>query len=345
MPRLNDVFVVGLVANLPSGKYDAAGNLVQLALPVFVVHGKRDYGERQITDSKSHKSTTQRGSSLIWILSNNEDFINEMKACKPFDIVEAKGVIRVVPTRKKCTCPECGEVHFYDSTKTTVYPLYFSVRKSYAEKYGIESFAVGRISESLLKKVEDEAWTEVERCLEISDGIQLIGVICKEPELYQRDSDHRPMLTFPLAVKRKYFIPEADMTVNVDFPYIKLYGKHAVEHQKTLNRANLILVDGFINSREIIRKISCDKCELSYKIKELIHEIIPYSVEYIRSNISDTDFNRVDKAYRPKLIGSEADPILTYKSPQEQSDEDVAAGRGGDGYGEDIKRILDNMEG
>ena len=345
MPRLNDVFMVGLVANLPSGKYDGAGKLVQLALPVFVVHGKRDYGERQVTDSKSHKTTTQKGSSLIWVLSNNEDFINEMKDCKPFDIVEIKGVIRVVPTKKKCMCPECENTHYYQSTKTTVYPLYFSIRKSYAEKYGIESFAVGHISESLLKKVEDEAWTEVERCLEISNGIQLIGVICKEPELYQRDSDHRPMLTFPLAVKRKYFVPEADMTVDVDFPYIKLYGRHAVEHHKTLSRANLILVDGFVNSREIIRKISCDKCETTYKIKELIHEIIPYSIEYIRSNISNTEFNGEDKPYRPQLVGSEADISLKYNSPQEQSDEDVATGRGGAGYDEDIKQILNKMEG
>jgi hypothetical protein len=104
------------------------------------------------------------------------------------------------------------------------------------------------------------------------------------------------------------------------------------------------MIDGFMHSREIIRKITCPHCELAYTTKDMISEIIPYSVDYIRSNISETDFGTNDNVtYRPQIVGSEADIDLKYVTPEERVENDMASGSGGNAIDAKIQDILANM--
>lgn len=343
MPRLNDVFLVGVVADIPSVKRDAAGKIVQLALPIFVTHGERSSSERLITGNYDRKDIKNRGDSIVYLLTGNEEITEKMAACKTYDIVEVKGVLRVRPVTKKSICPECGAKHLYPSTKTTVYPQYFALRESLAAKYGVSDFAIGAVSETLLNRIEKESWDKLGACVEISDLVKLIGVICREPELYQKDGSSLPILTFPLAVKRHYYIGEDAEDIKADFPYIKIYGSQAVQQQAVLSRANLIMIDGYLQTRSIIRKIVCENCDTAYRLSEQVTEVVPHFVEYIRSNISDTEFTKGERPYQPRVIGSEADIDLAL-SAEERADSNIASGAGGLGYDEDIARILDTLE-
>lgn len=342
MPRLNDVFMVGMVADIPSIKRDISGKIVQMALPIFVVHGERSSSEKLITCNFDKKDIKNLGVNLLYIQTGNEETIERMASCKPYDIVEVKGVLRVRPVTKKSICPDCGAKNLYPSTKPTVYPQYFALRESLAKKYKITNFAIGAVSETLLREIEDEAMGKVRDCVEISNLVKLIGVICQEPELYMQDKNNLPILSFPLAVKRHYYIGEDPDDVTADFPYIKIYGSQAITQHSYLNRANLIMIDGYWQTRNIIRKIKCSECDGVYRLSETASEVVPYFVEYIRSNISDTEFNKTDKPYRPKIIGSQADIDLV-SSVEERVDVDVSSGAGGKGYDEDIKKILDTM--
>ena len=316
------------------------GRIVQMAVPLLVMNGTRAYGEKSYRNMQSGE-ILNKGYDNVWILTKDEGFMAMIQNMQLYDTIMVKGAVRVSSVKKKTLCPECGAKHVFQSTKTTVYPVFMNKLDSVADKYGVTSFAPGAISPELEGKLKQESLDKLSEFIEVSNIVRLIGVVCKEPDLYQRDSDGRPMLTFPLAVKRKYFVPEDDMSVNVDFPYIKLYGSKAKQHYGILHKANLIMVDGFIHSRDIIRKITCPQCSVVYTTKDTISEVIPYSIDYIRSNISETEFgNGEGVVYRPQIVGSEADIDLKYVTPEERVENDMASGNGGNTIDEKIKNIL-----
>lgn len=319
------------------------GKVVQMAVPLLVMNGTRSYGEKSYKNMQSGE-ILNKGYDNVWILTKDEGFMSLIQNLKLYDTVMVKGAVRVTAVKKKTLCPECGTKHVFQSTKTTVYPIFMTLVDSVATRYGVTSFAPGAVSPEIEGKLKQESMDKLSEFIEVSNIVRLIGVVCKEPDLYQRDSDGRPMLTFPLAVKRKYFVPEDDMSINVDFPYIKLYGSKAKQHYGILHKANLIMVDGFIHSRDIIRKITCPNCQLAYTTKDTISEIIPYSIDYIRSNISESEFgNNNNVVYRPQIVGSEADIDLKYVTPEERIENDVASGNGGNAIDEKIQDILATM--
>lgn len=320
------------------------GQVVQMAVPLVVMNGTRSYGEKSYKNMQSGE-IVNKGYDNVWILTKDEGFMSLIQGLKLYDTVMVKGAVRVTSVKKKTLCPECGQKHVFQSTKTTIYPIFMHKVSSVADKYKVDSFAPGSITPEKEAKLKQESMDELNEFIEVSNVVRLIGVVCKEPDLYQRDSDGRPILTFPLAVKRKYFVPEDDMSINVDFPYIKLYGSRAKQHYGILHKANLIMIDGFVHSRSILRKITCPKCGTVYTTSDNISEIIPYSIDYIRSNISDTEFGGNNDAalYRPQIVGSEADIDLKYVTPEERVESDIAEGNGGNAIDQKIQDILDTM--
>lgn len=319
------------------------GRVVQMAVPLLVMNGKRSYGESSYRNIQSGE-IVHKGYDNVWILTRDEGFMALIQNMKLYDTVMVKGMVRVTSVRKKTLCPECGEKHVFQSTKTTIYPIFMNILDSISQRYNVSSFAPGMIPPDTEAKMKQESMEKLAEFIEVSNVVRLIGVVCKEPELYQRDSDGRPMLTFPMAVKRKYFVPEDDMSINVDFPYIKLYGNKAKQQYGVLHKANLIMVDGFLHSRDITRKITCPACGLIYTTKDTISEVVPYSIDYIRSNISDSEFAPNDAAiYKPQIVGSEADVDLKYVTPEERVEYDMATGNPDNMIDEKIQDILSTL--
>ena len=205
MPRLNDVFLVGVVLDRASVKVNAQGETVQAALPVQVIHGRRQTG------SPFEIKIANEGYDDLWILSSDPEQIEEILGCEPFDAIEVKGCLRVAVINKKMFCPECGEKVLKKGTKTTVFPIYFANRgKAYSFTEEITKDNVGM--------ARTESIDYLRKRVEISNLAKLIGVVCKEPQLFKHDRTSRLMLSFPLAVKRKFYLVNDNFRLDVDFP-------------------------------------------------------------------------------------------------------------------------------
>lgn len=339
MPRQNTVRLVGLVANYPSIKTDKDGTVIQMALPLLVVHGTRDYGEKSKTAyNAAAMKIGEYSFDNVWVMAENDEFLKSFKNCKPYDIVEVKGVLRINNMRKKAFCPSCGERHSYLSSRATVYPIYFSRRVSFTQRNNIENFDPNSIEPSVEAKMKKDGLEYLKRCAEISNEVSVIGVICREPEMYVRDKDGMQMLTFPLAIKRKFYISEDALEDSVDFPYCKIYGDLAEQQNGVLHKANLILIEGFLQTRTVKRKPECKKCGEHLDIPDQVCEIVPYSIEYIRSNISETEFIKNNEGAVPQKVGYETDINIAQVLAEES-----AEGNGEDKISDDIKKILGTL--
>lgn len=285
MPRLNKVSIIGVAVDFPSTKTNKEGKVVQTTLPVLAMHGKRDYGEKQLTGATKTNDIKHKGYDVIYISTADEETSKRISECKPYDIVEIAGMIRVNIVKKKCYCPECGTVHRYQANRTTVYPIYFLRRISVSQYMNVD--IMQDLSQADEDRMKDFALKYLAQCVEKSNNILIIGAICQNPEIYLRDKDSRPVLTFPIAVKRHYVVPEDDMSTTTDIPFVKMYGGMAREEGKKLTARNVILVDGFLQSRDIIRKIECDnpECAIKFPVSSEVTEIVAYNIEYIREDV------------------------------------------------------------
>ena len=310
MPRANSVFCVGIVSAFVSEKRNSSGEVVQAALPIISIHGIRSYGEKHLTGDIHSSDIENKGYDTIWIMTKDPETIKQMQECLPYDVVQCKGVLRVISQyKKKVFCPDCGAKHAYYSTLTTIYPIYFERRERLSAKYGIKDFDES-FTQEVQKPLRKEAHQYLKNRLEISNSVLLTGVISKEPELYCRESDGQLMLTFPVAVMRKFRIPDDDADVDVDFPFVKVYGGQAKEQDGLLHAKNVITIDGFLMTRNIARKVECEECGSQYKIEEQVCEVVPYDIEWIREDVSELNFiteKDENHLFKPQRIGSEAD--------------------------------------
>lgn len=308
MPRANNVLCIGAVAAFASEKVNKEGELVQVALPVVAIHGTRSYGAKIVGNIESDE-IQNKGYDTLWIMTKDPATMQLLRQCKPFDIVECKGVIRVTMQKKKVFCPECSEKHVYYTTVTTIYPIYFNIRQSLTEKHGIKVDRNG-FDKDTSRMLRKEAHQILKNCIEVSNMVTVTGAVSKTPDLHCRESDGLLMMTFPLAILRKYRVREDDTNTNIDFPFVKVYGKKAREQDGRLRAKNVITIEGFLMTRSFVRMVECEHCGIKYKVDDQVSEIIPYEIEWIRNDVNVSEFNSerdADYKYNPKVIGSEAD--------------------------------------
>ena len=347
MPRLNDVLMSGLVAEIPEVKYDENNTPVVAAVEIVIIHGERDYGDNVIQKDVRVRDISHYGTGSVWVVTNDPVQIEAIRKCQPYDIVMLKGCLRIKDIKKRAYCPDCQQMLIYRSRKTSIYPIYFERIKSVAEEFGIKSFITQRVSEQVENEIRRVAFQELRNRIEISNTIHLIGVVCEEPLVYRKEDDGKVMMTFPFAVKRRYFIPEDDMKTNVDFPYIKLYGNKAKEQVGKLTKGNLIMLDGFVNTRTFNRKLTCEHCESVFLTQDYTSDVVAYSIEYLRKNISDVE-NTEDEndlaGIVAQSIGSEADTDLKQRSAEEIVEERIMSGYKPDDTDTEMQELLKSVE-
>lgn len=91
------------------------------------------------------------------------------------------------------------------------------------------------------------------------------------------------------------------MEIKTDFPIVRSYGKAARQDQLCIHKGSLVLIDGFLHSREFDRKTVCGACSSEYMWKDNILEIVPYATEYL-ANYTDPE---TAEAEREKQIAEE----------------------------------------
>ena len=126
---------------------------------------------------------------------------------------------------------------------------------------------------------------------EISNQVIILGTVVSEPELI--GSAKNPCCRYMLGVDRKYYI-KTQGTVTADYPYVYSFGKQAEKDIRHLQKNAVILVDGFIRSREIMNNMACSSCEQPYQFRDVAVELVPYSIEYLRGYLTDEDIARLE---------------------------------------------------
>jgi single-stranded DNA-binding protein len=200
------------------------------------------------------------------ILTRNENMLKEhYTQLQKGDMVIVEGVICSREVSKTAICPNCNASYAREGLITFIHPL-------------------------LIMKTEEKASDEIgiERLhenIEISNKNNVIGRLCKNPEIYETDTAR--ITQYLIAVSRKYRIVD-DAERDTDFIWIKTYGKQAEQDFACLSKNSIVYISGAIQTREIKKKAYCDECDCDFEIEDSVTEIVPYSVEYLENYDAET---------------------------------------------------------
>lgn len=259
MAKLNLAFLYGRVAKepmiaKPEDPEDASAYLGTMYLDV--VRGKRDVGDK-ITYLK-HDS--------VLVLTFDEEYVTKMEQCHKNDIVLIKGVVTTKRIKKNAPCPYCKEHDMagigttVDSIIVYVTPLHIEKIKSYDEKL--------------------PAVTDIANRREISNQVFVYGTVLKDPKFVVTKQKIQ-ITQYPIAINRKYTIRMDDPSIKTDYPIVKSYGEQARDDKTFLKFQAEVLVDGFLQTRSVVKNKKCPCCGNFYKWRDNTCELVPYAVEYL----------------------------------------------------------------
>lgn len=260
MAKENYVLLNGQVTQNPRIMKDEDGNYLRGMCSITVIRGVRDFG-----DNISHLKY-----DCPVIMTGNPEKIAEMETWHANDMVEVKGVITTKGIKKVTMCrnPECGAKNKVDGNYTYINPIYLERRETgLTKEEGLE----------LLKK----------RC-EISNYILCVGTLCRDVDVY--DTGNMKIAQYQIAVNRKYRLRDSSAEERTDYPWVKSYGENAESDSKSIKTGSVVLIDGMVQTREIVRTSVCSECGTSYKWNDQAMEIVPYQIEYLQNFITSEEW-------------------------------------------------------
>lgn len=151
---------------------------------------------------------------------------------------------------------------------------------------GINAFA------SMIRYTPEEAQKKVDSCYEISNRVEIGGMVCREitdsdyyhdPE--QGDNTRGDRFQFEVAIMRPRRIPEDAPDDTTDFLWVRAYGSQAAELKEAIRKGSVLMINGAIQTRrsDTMHKCTCQNCgELIVK-PGMATEIVPYQVEYLKN--------------------------------------------------------------
>lgn len=202
------------------------------------------------------------------ILSRSEEILLQMEKWQVNDIVLIKGVVHSQPLTKQSFCPNCKGPDGKSTRNETlgnlvsVTPIYMSTVRSYGD--------------NKMAAVED-----VIKNRELSNQVQVYGTLLKDPKIYTTKKGVQ-ITQYPIAINRKFLVQQDDPTIKTDYPWVKSYGEIARDNKLFLKYQSEVVVDGFLQARNVKRKCKCANCGKTYEWTDNCMEIVPYSVEYIK---------------------------------------------------------------
>jgi len=252
MARQNFVLLNGQLVQDPKIIKDENGAYLRAMCAVKVIRGVRDFG-----DNISHLKY-----DCPVIMTGNPERIAEIETWKANDMVEIKGVLTTKEIKKVTICENCQTKNKIDGVYTYINPIFCERKETgLTKEEGLE----------LLKK----------RC-EISNYLLCVGTLCRDVDTYLTDKNLK-IAQYQIAVNRKFRIKESSAEERTDYPWVKSYGENAIEDEKALRKGSVILIDGMLQTREIVRSSVCCECGHSYKWNDQATEIVPYQNEYLQN--------------------------------------------------------------
>lgn len=250
MARENLVILHGQVRSAPQLTINKEGVVTKAMFHMRVLR-------RPTTNAEASGVRLQIDCPIIY--TRNPEMMNQVQTLAVGDMVDIRGVISSRECRKSTFCPECGHKNIKDGNIVYVTPIYMCKRENADEAQGLQ----------LLKARA-----------EISNLVNVIGNLCREPSFYV-DGNNREYAQYQLAVNRRIRIREDMEEIKADYPWVKTFGKQALEDSKALHIGSSVYINGALQTREIERKCTCEECGHEYTWNDAAAEIVPYYIGYL----------------------------------------------------------------
>lgn len=224
-----------------------------------------------LVTTRGRRETGLKENAVRWdcivIATKDTEVIEKVSTLQALDVVRMKGVLVTRPLPKKTICPHCKTINIYQGLMTYAEPIY--------------------IEKIMHANNEEEARELIYNRREISNEVRIIGTICNDPT--KIDFKKSSVCQYQIAVPRTYRIKGSTDDDKADFPWVKSYGKNAIEDLKRLKKSSLILIDGCLQAREQAKTCQCEQCGNSYEYIDKMLEIVPYETEYLKNYATDED--------------------------------------------------------
>lgn len=246
------------------------------------------------------------------IQSRDEKMRETIITWRKNDIVFIKGAVATRTENKGATCPFCGCRNETEGLTVYIEPIF--------------------IQKLFTAKDDSESLKYLNSIREISNQVYIAGNLTRDPKKIKVKNG--PTVTqYPLAVKRNYTIKEDPPSLDVDFPWVKVYGQNAYTDRERLKLGSTVDIDGIIQTRSINRKLICAECNQRYEYKERTLEIVPYETDYVRNYYTEEEAAANEKARKEQILKSRGldkfnlkASISDYDDDDEITDDDVSAG-------------------
>lgn len=253
MASYNHVFLYGQVMQNPNITINEDTNEPERAFAVIkVIHGTRDTG--------TGESSIQYACPLV--MTSDPDRIKEIQEWEQGDMVEIKGTFCNKNIQKASFCPSCHAKNLVKGTLMYIHPIYTRIREK--------------------QVADDKALALLIRSREISNCMTTIGELCRDPFKVENDKGYN-IVQFPIAIDRHHFVKGDDPSDKTDYPFVKSFGRIAVDAYQNLSSGSMIYLDGFIQTRTVTRHTICEECKEEYEWNDSAMEIVPYAIEYLRN--------------------------------------------------------------
>jgi len=272
MARHNFVFLYGKVTKNPKIITDDEGNFLRGQCSLTTARGVRSSEDDTFGDYKYDCPV---------ILTKNPDLIFEMSKWRENDMVEVKGTISTRDIKRTTTCPHCGHQNTKIGVLLYITPIYCSA---------IETGCSNERGMELIR----------EKC-EISNQCIVAGNLCNDPQFYRHENG-LCQTQYQIALNRKFRVKEDPPETKTDFPWVKSQGENAESDAKFLMKGSSVLVEGFIQTREIIQRTTCEECGEMYDWNDRAMEIVPYSTEYLLNCRTIEEIEEMEKSAQDEVF-------------------------------------------
>lgn len=226
----------------------------------------------------------------IYVFYDGIELIEKMKKLVRFDLIDIKGVFNIVATNKPSRCPDCGAINFRkNGTYSFVYPQWVKKIDNILNSFEYKS----DLPDSIL----------FQQYKEVSNYLTLIGTVVSKPELLNQDTN--PLCRYRVGVDRKYYI-KTQPDITADYPWIYTRGQQAIDDARHLDLESVVLVDGYIHTRNVHVPTKCEACGANYSYPDVVTDFIPYAIEYLNKYKTDEDIARDEELALREMIANVA---------------------------------------
>lgn len=304
--RENFSFMIGAVIHAPQLYRNSEGVVRKASLRLTVTRGDRDIMK---------KSGMSRYDDPL-LETEKAEIIDTISSLQKNDLVFAYGVLSTRPAVKRSYCSFCNTRQ--------------ESQGHIAYIYLIDLIKLGHCES------DEECFTYLEKHKDLSNVYHCVGTLLRDPRIKVPGKGIH-LIQFPIGMNRKVFITSDPPDVKSDYPWVKMYNQMADYNVYKLKRDSVILIDGYIQTRNVTRHKECVACGKTYDWMERTLEIVPYAggVEYESGVRTEEEVEALRQEKDEKLMEQAGVRWVTANAGNEPNEKDVTDGAEDDDNGID----------